>query len=40
MAAGEGLLSIRQLQLEGKKRMDVETFLRGYSVKEGEILGE
>ena len=40
VAAGEGLLSIRQLQLEGKKRMDVETFLRGYSVKEGEILGE
>lgn len=40
VAAGNGLLSIRQLQLEGKKRMDVETFLRGYAVKEGEILGE
>ena len=40
VAAGEGLLSIRQLQLEGKKRMDVETFLRGYAVNEGEVLGE
>ena len=39
VAAGEGLLSIRQLQLEGKKRMDVETFLRGYSVKRGRNTG-
>ncbi len=36
---GEGLLKIRELQLEGKKRMDTASFLRGYSVSEGEILG-
>ena len=36
---GEGLLKIRELQLEGKKRMDAAAFLRGYSVLEGEILG-
>lgn len=36
---GEGLLKIRELQLEGKKRMDAAAFLRGYSVSEGEILG-
>lgn len=40
VAAGEALLSIRELQLEGKKRMDVETFLRGYTVEKGEILGK
>lgn len=39
VAAGEALLSIRELQLEGKKRMDVETFLRGYTIEKGEILG-
>lgn len=32
---GEGVLAVSQLQLEGKKRMDVGAFLRGYSVKEG-----
>lgn len=32
---GKGVLAISQLQLEGKKRMDVGAFLRGYSVKEG-----
>lgn len=40
VAAGEALLSIRELQLEGKKRMDVETFLRGYIIEKGEILGK
>lgn len=40
VAAGEALLSIRELQLEGKKRMDVETFLRGYTIEKGEILGK
>ncbi len=34
---GDGLLSIRELQLEGKKRMDVESFLRGYPVQEGAV---
>lgn len=35
---GEGLLSIRELQMEGKKRMDIEAFLRGYPVAEGDLL--
>lgn len=34
---GDGFLSIRELQLEGKKRMDVEAFLRGYPVQEGAV---
>lgn len=35
---GEGVLRILELQLEGKKRMDVSAFLRGYAVKPGTIL--
>lgn len=35
---GEGILKIDTLQLEGKKRMDVQAFLRGYTVEEGMIL--
>ncbi len=36
---GEGLLEVRELQIPGKKRMDAGAFLRGYQVKEGEMLG-
>lgn len=36
---GEGALSILELQLEGKKRMTAEAFLRGYKVTIGTILG-
>ena len=36
---GNGLLQINELQLEGKKRMDTASFLRGYPVAEGTILG-
>lgn len=36
---GQGLLGIRQLQIPGKKRMDADAFLRGYEVREGELLG-
>ena len=35
---GEGLLKVCELQIPGKKRMDAGAFLRGYQVKEGEIL--
>lgn len=35
---GDGILSVRELQLEGKKRMEVDAFLRGCSVKEGVFL--
>lgn len=33
---GDGALRITSLQLEGKKRMDVESFLRGCKMKKGE----
>lgn len=39
VATGEGLLRIKQLQLEGKKRMSVKDFLLGYPLKEGMTLG-
>ncbi len=39
VCCGEGSLIIRELQLEGKKRMETDAFLRGYSVAEGTILG-
>ena len=35
---GDGLLKGRELQIPGKKRMDAGAFLRGYQIKEGEIL--
>ena len=36
---GDGVLEILELQLEGKKRMDAATFLRGYKVETGTVLG-
>ena len=36
---GEGLLSLLEVQLEGKKRMEVDAFLRGYQVEAGASLG-
>lgn len=35
---GEMALEIMEMQLEGKKRMTSEAFLRGYSVEKGEVL--
>lgn len=35
---GEGMLKVCELQIPGKKRMDAGAFLRGYQVKEGEVL--
>ena len=35
---GEGVLSLLEVQLEGKKRMQIDAFLRGYTVNEGYIL--
>ena len=37
---GDGMLEILELQLEGKKRMDADAFLRGYQVEDGIKLGE
>lgn len=36
---GNGILSVKELQLEGKKRMEIDAFLRGFAVTEGEQLG-
>lgn len=36
---GEGRLSLTEVQLEGKKRMSIDAFLRGYEVKRGTYLG-
>lgn len=37
---GEGTLTLLEVQLEGKKRMDIGSFLRGYSVEEGTFFGQ
>ena len=36
---GRGFLSLEEVQLEGKKRMDTAAFLRGNSLEEGTRLG-
>lgn len=36
--AGSGVLSLLEVQLEGKKRMTAEAFLNGYAVEEGTYL--
>lgn len=38
-AAGEGILRILELQLEGRKRMTARDFLRGVRMQPGEVLG-
>lgn len=35
---GDGILAVKELQLEGKKRMTAESFLRGYEVKTNIVL--
>ena len=35
---GKGALALKSLQLEGKKRMDTDAFLRGYQIEKGTIL--
>lgn len=40
VAAGNGYLLLKEVQLEGKKRMSVADFLRGCSLLPGQILGE
>lgn len=37
VCTGGGLLSIRELQMEGKKRMDTPAFLRGYPIPAGDM---
>lgn len=40
VATTRGALKILELQLEGKKRMDTGSFLRGYNLELGMVLGE
>lgn len=35
---GKGSLFLEEIQLEGKKRMDIEDFLRGYKIEQGTML--
>ncbi len=39
VACGENALEITELQIEGKKRMKTEDFLRGYNIEKGIVLG-
>ena len=35
---GDGVLALEELQPEGKKRMPVDAFLRGYPMEAGEMI--
>ena len=37
---GEGILRVKELQLEGKRKMTAEEFLRGFSLESGTMLGQ
>lgn len=37
---GKGVLSIVELQLEGKKRMYIQDFLHGNKIEKGIVLGK
>ncbi len=39
VACSDGVLVLKEVQLEGKKRMDADVFLRGYRLEEGTVLG-
>lgn len=39
ISTGTGLIYIKELQIEGKRRMSTRDFLNGVKIKEGEILG-
>lgn len=38
VSAADGVVSVEELQLEGRKRMRIEEFLRGYRLQTGDIL--
>ena len=40
VSTGKGALGILELQLEGKKKMKINDFLRGVDIQSGEFLGE
>jgi methionyl-tRNA formyltransferase len=39
VATGNGTIAITELQQEGKNRLSVEEFLRGYRIQDGDVLG-
>jgi methionyl-tRNA formyltransferase len=39
VSTGDGALALIEIQLEGKKRMAMELFLRGFPIEEGDVLG-
>ncbi|MCR5109156.1 MAG: methionyl-tRNA formyltransferase [Lachnospiraceae bacterium] len=39
IATGDGILNVKELQIEGKKRMDVKDFILGFRMEAGEIVG-
>ena len=39
ISCGDGFLVVNELQMEGKKRMDCGSFLRGVQIKAGTVLG-
>ena len=40
IGTGKGIISILELQLEGRKKMEIKNFLMGSYMKKGEILGK
>ena len=40
ICSGEGIVRLIEIQLEGKKCMDIEAFLRGHTVKVGDKVGQ
>ncbi len=39
VTTGDGLLKVKELQLEGKRKMTAEEFLRGFKLETGTVLG-
>jgi methionyl-tRNA formyltransferase len=37
VGTGVGAVSILEIQQEGKRRLGIEEFLRGYTIEEGEV---
>ena len=37
VGTGTGAVSILEIQQEGKRRLGIEEFLRGYTLEEGEV---
>ena len=37
VACAGGILVLTEVQLEGKKRMDTDAFLRGYKIEKGSV---